>query len=92
MTPERTSRGNDVVVGVDRYRGGWIAAILHSAEHHIAFRTVATFPDLAAAFADPAIIGVDVPIGLVTSPPGNASAIHVPPPCSRRRIDGFLSA
>ena len=69
MTPERTSRGNDVVVGVDRYRGGWIAAVLFPAERLIAFRTFVAFADLVAAFPDPAIIGVDVPIGLATGSP-----------------------
>ncbi|MBA2246507.1 MAG: DUF429 domain-containing protein, partial [Chloroflexia bacterium] len=66
MTPERTSRGSDVVVGVDGCRGGWIAAVLHPAKQHIAFQTFGAFPDLLAAFPAPVVIGVDVPIGLAT--------------------------
>ena len=66
MTPRGMSDGIEVVVGVDGCKGGWIAAMFHLAEHHMEFQTFATFADLVTAFPDPAIIGIDVPIGLGT--------------------------
>lgn len=69
MTTERISDGIDLVVGVEGCKEGWIAAALHPAEHHIAFRAFVAFADLVAAFPEQAILGVEVPIGLATVSP-----------------------
>lgn len=69
MTAQRTA--DDIVVGVDGCRGGWIAAELRPPDHPITFRTLCTFRDLLDAYPEPTVIGVDVPIGLAT---GNGRA------------------
>lgn len=54
----------DFVVGVDGYRGGWIAAELHTKSTAVLFRIFATFPDLVTHYSEPVVLGIDVPIGL----------------------------
>lgn len=69
MAHHDTVEEADFVVGVDGRKGGWIAAELEKQRHLIAFRTFCTFRDLLDAYPEPAVIGVDIPIGLATGEP-----------------------
>jgi predicted RNase H-like nuclease len=53
------------VAGVDGWRGGWVAVILDDGQWAAA-AAAAQLADLAAAVPDAAVIGVDMPVGLVT--------------------------
>lgn len=76
-------------IGIDGYRGGWVAALL--TDGAIAWRT-ATVPAIADLLEPAATIGVDMPIGLLDSGerpcdqaardalPGGASRVFTTPP------------
>lgn len=57
------------VVGVDGYRGGWVAAAWDVDVDHLALRVHASFAELLAAHDEAAVIGVDMPIGLPDNAP-----------------------
>jgi predicted RNase H-like nuclease len=52
------------LMGVDGCRAGWIAALVRPSSDQALFRIVPRFSDLLAAPENPAIIAVDIPIGL----------------------------
>jgi predicted RNase H-like nuclease len=52
------------VAGVDGWRGGWVAVILDDGQWAAAV-AAARLAELAAAVPDAAVIGVDMPVGLV---------------------------
>ena len=51
-------------VGVDGWRGGWVAVVLDDGQW-TATRAAAGLAEIAAAWPDAAAIGVDMPLGLV---------------------------
>jgi predicted RNase H-like nuclease len=53
------------VVGVDGCSGGWIAASQRAPGADIQYRRVRTLEDLFADTVTPAVVAVDVPIGLL---------------------------
>jgi predicted RNase H-like nuclease len=52
------------LAGVDGCRAGWVAALVQPAGPKVRARVVARFAEIVAAPEQPAIIAVDVPIGL----------------------------
>ena len=58
------SRRDLWLVGVDGCRAGWIAAFLRPAGDEVRVRIVPRFADVLAAPETPAIVAVDMPIGL----------------------------
>jgi predicted RNase H-like nuclease len=52
------------LAGVDGCRAGWIAALVRPSGDEVLFRVVPRFSDLVATPENPAIIAVDIPIGL----------------------------
>jgi predicted RNase H-like nuclease len=59
------TRPDDIwLAGVDGCRGGWIAAFLRPAGEEVRLRVVPRFADIVAAPERPAIVAVDMPIGL----------------------------
>ena len=52
------------LAGVDGCRAGWIAALVRPSGDEVLFRVVPRFSDLFATPENPAIIAVDIPIGL----------------------------
>ncbi len=55
---------NAWLAGVDGCRAGWIAVFAHSGDGEVAVRVVPRFADLLAAPQAPAVLAVDIPIGL----------------------------
>jgi len=56
---------NDIwLAGVDGCRAGWIVAFVRPAATEFVIRVVERFSDLIAASENPAVIAVDIPIGL----------------------------
>ncbi len=54
----------DWVVGVDGCRAGWIAAFVRGDSRETRVRVVPRFADVLTAPEDPAVVAVDIPIGL----------------------------
>lgn len=52
------------LVGLDGCRGGWIAAFVRPVGHEVRVCIMPRFSDIAAAPEKPAVIAVDMPIGL----------------------------
>jgi predicted RNase H-like nuclease len=63
------SQGDDVkrvwLVGVDGCRTGWVAAFMRPDGHEVCVRVVERFADVLEAPAAPAVIAIDIPIGLL---------------------------
>ena len=88
MTAARVSTMGSAV-GIDGYRGGWIAARLD--DERITWST-ATVPDIAALLPAGIVVGIDMPIGLLArgerecdslarqALPGAASRVFATPP------------
>src|SRR5215470_12586419 len=55
---------NPWVAGVDGCRTGWVAAFTRDDPREARIRTVPRFADVAAAPEAPAVIAIDMPIGL----------------------------
>lgn len=60
-----------IVLGVDGFKGGWVAVVLHDGAF-VEAASVRFVAELAARFTDAAMIAVDIPIGL--SPIGSRPA------------------
>lgn len=89
-------------VGVDGFRGGWVAVALDDE----GFVAAAVEPNLAAVrerFADAAAFGVDIPIGLVDGPrdadgaaraflKGQASSVFSAPPRAALHCERYADA
>src|SRR5436853_4051449 len=60
----RDERSSGWLVGVDGCPGGWLAAFVRPAGDDARLRIVPRFADVLAAPEVPAIVGVDMPIGL----------------------------
>lgn len=56
--------GETWVAGVDGCRAGWIAAFVRPQSGEVRLRVVPRFAEVTAAPEAPAIIGIDIPIGL----------------------------
>ncbi|WP_436644125.1 DUF429 domain-containing protein [Microbaculum sp. FT89] len=66
------------VAGVDGCPGGWIAVLLDTSDAHAPRVTVQTrFSDILELPEDPAVIGVDIPIGLPDTLVGHGRACEV---------------
>jgi predicted RNase H-like nuclease len=52
------------LAGVDGCRGGWVAAFLHAGGGELRLRVVSRFADVLAAPEAPAVVAVDMPVGL----------------------------
>src|SRR5258706_3046983 len=77
--------GETWLAGVDGCRAGWIAAFVRPQGGEVRMRVVPRFAEVTAAREAPAIIAVDIPIGLPEQagrggrdPPHHAP----PPPCA----------
>jgi predicted RNase H-like nuclease len=68
MSSERPQAGTALtetwLAGVDGCRRGWVAAFVRPRGEDVRVRVVATFAEVLAAAEQPAIIAVDMPIGL----------------------------
>ncbi|MDF1597942.1 MAG: DUF429 domain-containing protein [Acidimicrobiia bacterium] len=77
----------DEAVGVDGWRGGWVAVVLRSGAFHRAF-AASTMSEVIASTPD-AMVGVDIPIGFPTH--GRRSAdVAARELLGRRRSSVFL--
>jgi predicted RNase H-like nuclease len=76
-------------MGVDGWRGGWVAVALHGAE--VSVTAHATFAGILDAGGDAAVIGVDIPIGLPNRPdrPADTAARKALSPHSSRVFPTF---
>ena len=70
------------VVGVDGYRGGWVAVSHDTATDSLTPQLHPSFPDLLAAYPDVPAIAVDIPIGLAAGEPRHRDL-------AARRVLGF---
>ncbi|MFN3658352.1 MAG: DUF429 domain-containing protein [Pseudolabrys sp.] len=79
------------LAGVDGCPGGWIAAFVEPAGGEVAVGVFARFPDVAAAAQRPAVIAVDMPIGLPerTGAGGRAAENAVRPLLGARQSSVF---
>jgi predicted RNase H-like nuclease len=79
------------LAGVDGCPGGWVVAYLRSAGEACTLRIVPRFTDVAAAAERPAIIAVDIPIGLAerAGPGGRAAENAVRPLLGQRQSSVF---
>jgi predicted RNase H-like nuclease len=64
MSSDDLSAGETWLAGVDGCRGGWVAAFVRSHGDEARVRIVPAFADVLAAPEQPAIVAVDMPIGL----------------------------
>ena len=80
-----------LLVGVDGCRAGWIAAFAHPHGDEVAVRVVPRFADLLGAPQAPAIVAVDIPIGLPerAGPGGRAAENAVRPLLGARQSAVF---
>jgi predicted RNase H-like nuclease len=79
------------LVGVDGCRQGWVAAFVQPAGDEIRVRVVARFAEIVAAPEQPAIIAVDMPIGLPDriGPAGRGPESAVRPLLGQRQSSVF---
>src|SRR5258708_38808452 len=84
--------GETWLAGVDGCRAGWIAAFVRPQGGEVRMRVVPRFAEVTAAREAPAIIAVDIPIGLPEQAGrGRGPAGHEPrPPPSRRHLTGVF--
>jgi predicted RNase H-like nuclease len=77
--------------GLDGCRAGWIAAFVHSEGNEIRVRVLPCFADIAAAPEQPAVIAIDIPIGLPerSGPGGRAAENAVRPLLGARQSSVF---
>jgi predicted RNase H-like nuclease len=82
---------NTWLAGVDGCRGGWLAAFVRADGTDIRLRVCPRFADVAAAPEKPAVIAVDMPIGLPerTGPGGRAAENAVRPLLGARHSSVF---
>ena len=86
---------NDIwLAGVDGCRAGWIVAFVRPAATEFVIRVVERFSDLIAASENPAVIAVDIPIGLPdrSGHGGRAAENAVRPLASRLRGQSHFSS
>ena len=89
---DATELKNDIwLAGVDGCRDGWIVALVRPDRDEARVEIVPHFSELAAARPAPAIIGVDMPIGLPdrTGPGGRAAENAVRPLLGERQSSVF---
>src|SRR5688572_16332936 len=79
------------LAGVDGCPGGWIAALLHANSNEVRVRIVSRFADVLAAHETPAVIAVDMPVGLPerTGPGGRRAENAVRPLLGARQSSVF---
>src|SRR5258707_15603798 len=84
--------GETWLAGVDGCRAGWIAAFVRPQGGEVRMRVVPRFAEVTAAREAPAIIAVDIPIGLPeqAGPGGGAPPQAGRPPPRPPKESGFF--
>jgi predicted RNase H-like nuclease len=79
------------LVGVDGCRDGWVAALVRPAGDEIRVRVVASFAEILAAPEHPALVAIDMPIGLPEriGPAGRGPESAVRPLLGQRQSSVF---
>jgi predicted RNase H-like nuclease len=85
----RMTDGNIWLAGVDGCPGGWLAVFVRPAGDDVRVRVIPRFADISDAPEQPAVIAVDMPIGLpdISPPKGRAAECE-----ARSRLGGRKSS
>jgi predicted RNase H-like nuclease len=88
---QENRNGESWLAGVDGCTGGWIAAFVRASGHDVRLRIVPHLADVLMAAEHPAIVAVDMPIGLPerTGPGGRAAENAVRPLLGGRQSSVF---